>query len=170
MFVESFWFRSSFRRRGAFGKSRATRCQTSSLRRRLATPKTSKKRFIFCCWESKFVCAKGRGQYVREAMGNTFERPWAVWHNRPSSSTDHRTRPSDAISIESKGLSNRSNPTLAEIFAENKNKKLKMQLFGKFSWTLLDTFELEFDSNKSWDDRLNSLKSGKNKKCNFLAS
>ena len=38
-------FRSPFGRHGAFGKSRATRRQNPSLLRRLATPKTSKKRF-----------------------------------------------------------------------------------------------------------------------------
>ena len=44
-FVEKNRFRSSFGRSGASGKSRATRCQNSSLLRRLATTKTSKKRF-----------------------------------------------------------------------------------------------------------------------------
>ena len=44
-FVEKIRFRASFRRRGTSGKSRATRCQNSSLLRRLATTKTSKKRF-----------------------------------------------------------------------------------------------------------------------------
>ena len=38
-------FRSSFERSGTSGKSRATRHQNSSLLRRLATTKTSKKRF-----------------------------------------------------------------------------------------------------------------------------
>ena len=44
-FVSKIRFRSSFGRSGASGKSRATRCQNSSLLRRLATTKTSKKRF-----------------------------------------------------------------------------------------------------------------------------
>ena len=44
-FVEKNRFRSSFGRSGSSGKSRATRCQNSSLLRRLATTKTSKKRF-----------------------------------------------------------------------------------------------------------------------------
>ena len=44
-FVEKIRFRTSFGRRGTSGKSRATRCQNSSLLRRLATTKTSKKRF-----------------------------------------------------------------------------------------------------------------------------
>ena len=43
-FVEKIRFRTFFERFGAFGKSRATRCQNSSLLRRLATTKTSKKR------------------------------------------------------------------------------------------------------------------------------
>ena len=44
-FVEKIRFWSSFERPGTSGKSRATRCQNSSLLRRLATTKTSKKRF-----------------------------------------------------------------------------------------------------------------------------
>ena len=44
-FVEKNRFRSSFGCCGAFGKSRVTRSENSSLLRRLATTKTSKKRF-----------------------------------------------------------------------------------------------------------------------------
>ena len=44
-FVEKIRFWSSFGRPGTSGKSRATCCQNSSLLRRLATTKTSKKRF-----------------------------------------------------------------------------------------------------------------------------
>ena len=44
-FVEKIRFWSSFERPGTSGKSRATRCQNSSLLRRLAITKTSKKRF-----------------------------------------------------------------------------------------------------------------------------
>ena len=43
--VETILFRSSFGRSGSSGKSRATRRQNSSLLRRLATTKRSKKRF-----------------------------------------------------------------------------------------------------------------------------
>ena len=44
-FIETNRFRPSSGRSGSSGKSRATRCQNSSLLRRLATTKTSKKRF-----------------------------------------------------------------------------------------------------------------------------
>ena len=44
-FVEKIRFWSSFERSGTSGKSRAARCQNSSLLRPLATTKTSKKRF-----------------------------------------------------------------------------------------------------------------------------
>ena len=44
-FVGKNRFRTSFGRRGTSGKSRVMRCQNPSLLRRLATPKTSKKRF-----------------------------------------------------------------------------------------------------------------------------
>ena len=44
-FFEKNPFRSPFERSGTSAKSRATRCQNSSLLRRLATTKTSKKRF-----------------------------------------------------------------------------------------------------------------------------
>ena len=44
-FVEKIRFHTLFGRRGTSGKSRATRCQNSSLLRCLATPKMSKKRF-----------------------------------------------------------------------------------------------------------------------------
>ena len=56
-------------------------------------------------------------------------------------------------------------------FSRKSEKKIiKMPLLGELSRTSLDSFESESDSNKSWDDRLNSPKSGKNKKCHFLAS
>ena len=58
-FVEQIRFRSSFGRRGASGKWKATRCQNSSLLRPLANPKTSKKRIsknsIFFSLRNQFV-------------------------------------------------------------------------------------------------------------------
>ena len=56
--VEKNRFWSSFGRSGSSGKSRATRCQNSSLLRRLATTKTSKTRFgpksFFFCFGNQF--------------------------------------------------------------------------------------------------------------------
>ena len=57
-------------------------------------------------------------------------------------------------------------------------EKLKCHIGGKFriifnytvSQMSQDSLESDSDSNKSWDDRLNSAKSGKNQKCHFLAS
>ena len=60
-------------------------------------------------------------------------------------------------------ISNQSNLTLAGIFAKTKENR-------ELSRTSLDSFESESDLNKSWDDQLNSPKSGKNKRCHFLAS
>ena len=62
-----------------FGKSRATRCQNSSLLRLLATAKTSKKRFrknlVFFNLGNQFylLIFQGHGRYH-----TMFERPWAV--------------------------------------------------------------------------------------------
>ena len=55
--MEKCRFRISFGRCGTFRKSRATRCQNSSLLRRLATPKTWKTRFraIDFFWSPKSV-------------------------------------------------------------------------------------------------------------------
>ena len=52
---------------------------------------------------------------------------------------------------------------------ENK-KKQKMQLLGKLSQTFQDSFELDSDSDKSRDDRLNSPKSGIFCFCHFWAN
>ena len=75
-FVQKHLFRSPFARRGAFGKSRATRCQNSSLLRCLATPKTSKnqfekKLFFFLISEINFLL-------FSKATGSLVERQWAV--------------------------------------------------------------------------------------------
>ena len=48
-------------------------------------------------------------------------------------------------------------------FLRKNAKKINMPLFGELSQASLDSFESESDSNKSWEDRLNSPKSGKNK-------
>ena len=45
-----------------------------------------------------------------------------------------------------------------------------MPRLGELSRSSRDSFESDSDSNESWDDPLNSLKSGKNKKCHLFAS
>ena len=56
-FLEKNQFRSSFGRSGASEKSRATRCQNSSLLLCMATLRTSKKRFriFFVCLGNQFL-------------------------------------------------------------------------------------------------------------------
>ena len=101
---ESSWnkfaFAQSFGRHGTFGKSRATRCQSLSLLRCLATSKTSKRR-------NEKMFSKGHGQYVRKATGQAVYDVEArsVTDRAPSGPssywtiiiTDHRTRTPNSL-------------------------------------------------------------------------
>ena len=73
----------SFGGSGTSGKSRATRCQNSSLPRRWATPNTWKKRFgknshFFVLGKQVFVIFEGQGQHVRKAMGSMSQRTFVI--------------------------------------------------------------------------------------------
>ena len=68
-------------------------------------------------------------------------------------------RYSDAISIESKGISNRSNRTLAEICTKKTNTS-QNAIFGRIKPVVPGFVPIGSDSNESKDVRLNSPKSG----------
>ena len=50
------------------------------------------------------------------------------------------------------------------------SKNVKKTLFGELSQSSRDSFELESDSKESWDDRLNTPKSGYSTFLDFLVS
>ena len=56
---------------------------------------------------------------------------------------------------------------LRSIWLDQFDIRQRFAIFGRIKPIVLDSFELEFDSTKFWDDRFNSPKSVKDEKCNF---